>query len=69
MEYTVVKSVNLDRAKLQAIEAAGQYSRTSVPEILPPINFCDLPDFQDRSFILRDETGQGKPPNEVLKNK
>ncbi|MDG7055853.1 MAG: 16S rRNA (uracil(1498)-N(3))-methyltransferase [Wolbachia endosymbiont of Menacanthus eurysternus] len=68
-EHTVVKSVNLGRAKLQTIEAAEQCGRTSVPEILPPINFRDLPDSQDRSFILCDETGQGKPPNEVLKNK
>lgn len=68
-EHTVVKSVNPGRTKLQTIEAAEQCGRTNVPEILPPINFRDLPDSQDRSFILCDETWQGKPPNEVLKNK
>ncbi|WP_395462713.1 16S rRNA (uracil(1498)-N(3))-methyltransferase [Wolbachia endosymbiont of Cantharis cryptica] len=68
-KHTAVKNINLSRAKLQAIEAAEQCGRTSVPEILPPINFCDLPDSQDRSFILCDETGKGKSPNEVLKNK
>ncbi|QOD38035.1 16S rRNA (uracil(1498)-N(3))-methyltransferase [Candidatus Wolbachia massiliensis] len=67
-ENTVVKNINLSRAKLQAIEAAEQCGRTSVPEILSPINFRDLPDSQDRSFILCDETRQGRSPNEVLKN-
>ncbi|WCR57714.1 16S rRNA (uracil(1498)-N(3))-methyltransferase [Wolbachia endosymbiont of Ctenocephalides felis wCfeJ] len=68
-EHTVVKNINLSRARLQAIEAAEQCGRTSVPEILSPIHFRDLFDSQDRSFILCDETGQGKSPNEVLKNK
>ncbi|MGL9732751.1 MAG: 16S rRNA (uracil(1498)-N(3))-methyltransferase [Wolbachia sp.] len=68
-EYTVVKNFNLDRAKLQVIEAAEQCGRTSIPEILPPINFLDLPDSHDKNFILCDETDQGKHPNEVLKNK
>ncbi|GFQ81605.1 succinate--CoA ligase subunit beta [Trichonephila clavata] len=43
-ERTVVKNINLSRAKLQAIEAAEQSGRISIPEILPPINFCELPD-------------------------
>lgn len=38
-------------------------------EILPPINFRDLLDSEDRSFILCDEAGKEKFPNEVLKNK
>ncbi|MGL9717582.1 MAG: 16S rRNA (uracil(1498)-N(3))-methyltransferase [Wolbachia sp.] len=68
-EHTVVKNINLSRAKLQTIEAAEQCGRTSVPEILLPINFRDLPDSRDRNFVLCDETGKGKSPNEVLKNK
>lgn len=35
-EHTVVKNINLDRAKLQAIEAAEQSGRINIPEILPP---------------------------------
>ncbi|WP_245800715.1 RsmE family RNA methyltransferase [Wolbachia endosymbiont of Wuchereria bancrofti] len=43
-EHTVVKNINLNRGKLQAIETAEQCCRISVPEVLPPVNFHDLPD-------------------------
>ncbi|MDN5247921.1 MAG: 16S rRNA (uracil(1498)-N(3))-methyltransferase [Wolbachia endosymbiont of Tyrophagus putrescentiae] len=56
-KHTVVRNVNLERAKLQAIEAAEQCERISIPEILPPIDFCDLPHLQDKDFILCDKTG------------
>ncbi|APR98433.1 16S rRNA (uracil(1498)-N(3))-methyltransferase [Wolbachia endosymbiont of Folsomia candida] len=68
-EHTVVKNVNLDRAKLQTIEAAEQSGRINVPEILPPVNFYDLPDSQNKNFVLCDETGKGQSPNEALKGK
>ncbi|RDD35094.1 Ribosomal RNA small subunit methyltransferase E [Wolbachia endosymbiont of Cylisticus convexus] len=68
-ERTVVKNINLSRAKLQAIEAAEQSGRISIPEILLPINFCELPDSQSKNFVLCDETGAGQPPNKVLKGK
>ena len=68
-EYTVIRSINLERAKLQAIEAAEQCERMSVPEVLPPINFKELLNLQNKNFILCDETGKGKAPSEVLKDK
>lgn len=57
-KHTVIRDVNLERAKLQAIEAAEQCGRMDVPEVLSPINFCDLPDSQDKNFILCDKTGK-----------
>ncbi|WP_168464235.1 16S rRNA (uracil(1498)-N(3))-methyltransferase [Wolbachia endosymbiont of Ctenocephalides felis wCfeT] len=68
-EYTVVKNINFERAKSQAIEAAEQSGRISIPEILPPINFCNLPDSQNRNFVLCDETGEGQSPDKVIKGK
>jgi 16S rRNA (uracil1498-N3)-methyltransferase len=65
-KHTVVKNVNLNRAKLQAIEASEQSGRINIPEILPTINFYDLPDHQNRNFVLCDETGK---PSEALKTK
>lgn len=57
-KHTVIRDVNLERAKLQAIEAAEQCGRMDIPEVLSPINFCDLPDSQDKNFILCDKTGK-----------
>lgn len=68
-EHTVVKSINLERAKLQSIEAAEQCGRISIPEILPPIKFFDLQNHQNKNFVLCDETGEGKTPTEILKGK
>ncbi|MDG7056119.1 MAG: 16S rRNA (uracil(1498)-N(3))-methyltransferase [Wolbachia endosymbiont of Meromenopon meropis] len=68
-EYTAVKSVNLTRTRLQAIEAAQQCGRINVPEILPAINFRDLPDSQDRNFILCNKTEQKEHFNKIHKNK
>lgn len=68
-ERTVVKNINLSREKLQAIEAAEQSGRTSIPQIFLPINFCELSDSQNKNFVLCDETGEGQPPNKVLKGK
>ncbi|MDD9331459.1 MAG: 16S rRNA (uracil(1498)-N(3))-methyltransferase [Wolbachia sp.] len=68
-EHTVVKNVNSERIRLQAIEAAEQCERMRIPEILSPISFYDLPDYQDKNFILCDETCKGKSSSEVLKNK
>ncbi|WP_341807970.1 16S rRNA (uracil(1498)-N(3))-methyltransferase [Wolbachia endosymbiont (group E) of Neria commutata] len=68
-EHTVVKNINLDRAKLQAIEAVEQSGRISIPEILPPISFYDLPDSQNKNFVLCDETGKGQSPNQALAGK
>lgn len=63
-KYTVIRDINLERAKLQAIEAAEQCGRMDIPEVLSPINFCNLPDSQDKNFILCDKTGKMlKEPN------
>lgn len=68
-EHTVVKSINLERAKLQSIGAAEQCGRISIPEILSPIKFSDLRNHKDKNFVLCDETGEGKTPTEILKGK
>ncbi|OEY87012.1 16S rRNA (uracil(1498)-N(3))-methyltransferase [Wolbachia pipientis] len=56
-QHTIVRNVNLNRIKLQAIEAAEQCERINIPEILAPINFSDLAQLQNYNFILCDPTG------------
>ncbi len=56
-EYTVVRHINLERAKLQAIEAAEQCQRMDIPQILSPMHFSDLPKLQNHNFIVCDPTG------------
>lgn len=66
-KHTVIMDINLERAKLQAIEAAEQCGRMDIPEVLSPINFCNLSDSQDKNFILCDKTGKMlKEPNRPL---
>jgi 16S rRNA (uracil1498-N3)-methyltransferase len=65
-EYTVVRHINLDRVRLQAVEAAEQCERMDVPEILTPINFSDLPKLQNHNFVVCDPTGY--TPDSILNN-
>ena len=62
-EYTAMGRINIDRLKSNAIEAAEQSDRLTVPEIREPIQFEDLiknwP--KERFLFCCDETGGGKP--------
>ncbi len=61
--HTVVNKVNIARLRANAIEAAEQSGRLSVPEVHPPVTFAELlagwPD--GRRIMLCDESGGGRP--------
>ena len=62
-EHTAVGRINLERLRSNAIEAAEQSDRLTVPEIGEPTEFEDLlkkwP--EERFLFCCDETGGGKP--------
>ena len=66
--HTAVERVNVDRLRANAIEAAEQTERLSVPEVRPPIDLARLiagwPD--DRRLLMCDESGGGPPIAEAL---
>ncbi len=66
---TIVSRVNLERMRANAIEAAEQSGRLSVPETREPLSFDKLlanwP--RDRRLIFCDEGGDAKPMAEALK--
>lgn len=68
-EYTVIKKINIERMKLQLIEAAEQCERLTVPKIFSSISFTELKSINNKYFVLCDETGGGKSPHEILKDK
>lgn len=68
-EHTVVRKINIERIKLQLIEAAEQCGRLTIPKIFPPISFNELKSINNKYFVLCDETGEGQNPHEVLKDK
>jgi len=67
-KHSVVKSVNLEKLAIHAIEAAEQCERHDVPEISEHKNLAaflgGLP--ADRTLFYGDESGQGKPLPEVF---
>jgi 16S rRNA (uracil1498-N3)-methyltransferase len=67
-QHTIVERVNLDRLRANAVEAAEQTERLSVPEILAPLAFDRLVDTWPpaRHVLLADETGGGQPIGAVL---
>lgn len=67
-ERTNVERVKTDRLVANAIEAAEQTARLSVPEIREPVRLDALLDAwpEERPLIVCDETGAGKPIAEVL---
>lgn len=69
-ERTNVSRVNTDRLRANAVEAAEQSERLSVPEITEPRKLSSLLGDWDknRKMIFCDETGQGKPLRAVLEN-
>ncbi len=69
-EFTDVTRVNTQRLRANAIEAAEQCGRQSVPEVDEPANLLavlkDWP--EDRRLLYYDETGGGTGINQVLTN-
>lgn len=67
-ERTIVDRVKTDRLLANAIEAAEQTARLSVPEIREPVRLDALLDAwpADRPLIVCDETGAGNPIAHVL---
>jgi len=67
---SIVARLNLERMRANAIEAAEQSGRLSIPETRPPLKFDDLlarwP--QDRRLIFCDEAGDAPPIAEALSN-
>lgn len=65
---TVVSRIKHDRLLANAVEAAEQSERLTVPEVCTMQTFSKMligwP--QDRLLIVADETGGGEPPTEVL---
>jgi 16S rRNA (uracil1498-N3)-methyltransferase len=65
---TVAERVNLDRLRANAIEAAEQSERLTLPEVRDPTRLMDaLQNWPaDRRLILCDESGTAKPIAEAL---
>jgi 16S rRNA (uracil1498-N3)-methyltransferase len=67
-QHTNVERVNVERLRANAIEAAEQTERLSVPEVRAPVDLMQLigdwPD--DRRLLMADETGGGPPIAETL---
>ncbi|MEI6202926.1 MAG: 16S rRNA (uracil(1498)-N(3))-methyltransferase [Enhydrobacter sp.] len=66
--HTAVERVNVERLRANAIEAAEQTERLSVPEVRPPLDLTRLLDTwpEGRRLLMCDETGGGPPIAEVL---
>lgn len=67
---TVVSRVNLERMRANAIEAAEQSGRMSIPEVRAPLSFdALLAAWQtDRRLIFCDETGSAPPIAQALRS-
>jgi 16S rRNA (uracil1498-N3)-methyltransferase len=67
-QHTAVERVNVERLRANAVEAAEQTERLSVPEVRAPIDLMRLlgewPG--ERRLLMCDETGGGPPIAEVL---
>ena len=66
--HTIVERVNIERLHANAVEAAEQTERLSVPEVRAPMDLGHLlggwP--AERRLLMCDETGGGRPIAEVL---
>jgi 16S rRNA (uracil1498-N3)-methyltransferase len=67
-QHTAVERVNVERLRANAIEAAEQTERLSVPEVRKPVELARLlADWPaDRRLLMADETGGGPPIAEAL---
>ena len=67
-QHTAVERVNVERLRANAVEAAEQTERLSVPEVRPPVELMRLlgqwP--AGRRLLMCDETGGGPPIAEAL---
>jgi 16S rRNA (uracil1498-N3)-methyltransferase len=67
-QHTNVERVNVERLRANAIEAAEQTERLTVPEVRPPVDLArllgDWP--AGRRLLMCDETGGGPPIAQVL---
>jgi 16S rRNA (uracil1498-N3)-methyltransferase len=66
--HTNVERVNVERLRANAVEAAEQTERLSVPEVREPIDLTRLLDAwpAGRRLLICDETGGGPPIGEAL---
>jgi 16S rRNA (uracil1498-N3)-methyltransferase len=67
-QHTIVERVNVERLRANAIEAAEQTERLSVPEVRAPVDLTRLLGAwpEGRRLLICDETGGGAPVGEVL---
>lgn len=67
-QHTAVERVNIERLRANAVEAAEQTERLSVPEVRAPLDLTRLLDTwpEGRRLLMCDETGGGPPIAEVL---
>jgi 16S rRNA (uracil1498-N3)-methyltransferase len=65
---TIARRVNIERMRANAIEAAEQSGRVSVPETREPVEFGRLLSnwAQDRNVLFCDEAGEAPPIAEAL---
>jgi 16S rRNA (uracil1498-N3)-methyltransferase len=67
-QHTIVERVNVERLRANAVEAAEQTERLSVPEVRAPVDLTRLlgewP--AGRRLLMCDETGGGRPIAEML---
>lgn len=70
-KYTVAKRINIDKISSNVIEAAEQCRRLDVPKVLETSSLTDILNNWDeeRTIILCDESGEGKPILEALSGK
>lgn len=66
--YTVVSRINLRRVRANAVEAAEQCRRLTVPEVFEPIPLTDLASRwpAERRILMTDESGAGPPIGQAL---
>ena len=63
---TQFPKLNLEKAKLQAIEAAEQTERLDIPEFQAPLPLLDcLAGWGDTPILFADEAGDAKPAREI----
>ena len=67
-QHTAVERVNVERLRANAVEAAEQTERLTVPEVRAPVDLGRLLDEwpAGRRLLMCDETGGGPPIGETL---
>jgi 16S rRNA (uracil1498-N3)-methyltransferase len=67
-QHTIVEHVNVERLRANAVEAAEQSERLSLPEVRAPVTLhrlmIDWP--STRRLLMCDETGRGEPIAQAL---